>query len=87
MTCKNLKKKKKLKRLGFYVCLSAKKNGLIIFLKSFVVSDSISKKTRRTLKSVGTNPGVIYGLCKVYKHIVYNCPSCWSILSAINTHT
>ena len=74
MTCKSLKKK--IKKVGFLCFSVSQEKWAYNIFQKFVVSNSISKKTRRTLKSVGANPGVIYGLCKVYKHIVYNCPSC-----------
>ena len=54
-------------------------------LKKLVVSNSISEETRRYLKPVGTKPGIMYGLCKVHKDIIDNCPSFGPILSAINT--
>ena len=56
-------------------------------LKKLVVSNSISEGTRRSLKPVGTRPGIMYGLCKVHKDIVDNCPPFRPILSAINTPT
>ena len=36
-------------------------------LKKIVVSNIISEETRRSLKTVGTRPGIMYGLCKVTK--------------------
>ena len=56
-------------------------------LKKLVVSNSISEETRRSLKPVGTRPGIMYGLCKVHKDIIDNCPPFRPILSAINTPT
>ena len=41
----------------------------------------------RSLKPVGTRPGIMYGLCKVHKDIIDNCPPFRPILSAINTPT
>ena len=38
-------------------------------LKKLVASNSISEETRRSLKPVGTGPGIMYGLCKVLKKI------------------
>ena len=55
--------------------------------KKLVASKSISEETRRSLKPVGTRPGIMYGLCKVHKDIVENCPPFRPILSAINTPT
>ena len=42
---------------------------------------------RRSLKRVGTRTGIMYGICKVYKDIIDNCPPFWPNLSAINTPT
>ena len=42
--------------------------------KNLVASNSISEDTRRSLKPVGTRPGIMYGLCKVTKDIINNCP-------------
>ena len=41
----------------------------------------------RSLKRVGTRTGIMYGICKVYKDIIDNCPPFWPNLSAINTPT
>ena len=38
-------------------------------------------------KPVGTRPGIIFGLCKVQKDTIDNCPPFRTILSAINTPT
>ena len=54
-------------------------------LKKLVASNSISEETRRSLKPVGTRPGIMYGLCKVHKDIIDNCLPFRPILSAINT--
>ena len=59
---------------------------LTIFLKKFVASNSISEETRRSLKPVGTRPGIMYGFRKVHKDIIDNCPP-FLPLSAINTST
>ena len=56
-------------------------------LKKLVASNSISEETRRSLKPVGTRPGIMYRLCKVHKDIIDNCPPFGPILSAINTPT
>ena len=56
-------------------------------LKKLVASNSISEETRRSLKPVGTRPGIMYGLCKVHKDIIDNCPPFRPIFSAINTTT
>ena len=54
-------------------------------LKKLVVSNSISEKTRKSLKPVGTMPGITYGLCKVHKDIIDNFLPFWPIFSAVNT--
>ena len=56
-------------------------------LKKLVASNSISEETGRSLKPVGTRPCIMYGLCKVHKDIIDNCPPFRPILSAINTLT
>ena len=56
-------------------------------LKKLVASKSISEETRRSLKPVGTRPGIMYGLFKFHKDIVDNCPPFRPILSAINSPT
>ena len=53
--------------------------------KKLVASNSIPEETRKSLKLVGTRPGIMYGLCKVRKNISDNCPPFRLILSAINT--
>ena len=42
--------------------------------RKLVASNSISEETRRSLKPVGTRPGIMYRLCKVHKDID-NCLS------------
>ena len=56
-------------------------------LKTLVGSNSISEETRRSLKPVGTRSGIMYGLCKVHKDIIDNCPPFRPIFSAINAPT
>ena len=63
------------------------KKGVEILFKKLVASSSIPEETRRHLKPVVTDPGIIYGLCKVYKGLVHNLPSFRPILSATNTPT
>ena len=53
-------------------------------LKKLVASKSISEETGRSLKPVGTRPGMMYGLCKARKDIIDNCPPFRPILSAID---
>ena len=56
-------------------------------LKKLVESKSMTEKTRKSLKPVGTRPGVMYGSCKVHKASVENCPPFRLILSALSTPT
>ena len=42
-------------------------------LRKIAASNSIYEETRRSLKSVGTRPDKMYGLCKVHKDIIRNC--------------
>ena len=56
-------------------------------LKKLVASNSISEETRRSLKPVGTRPGIMYGLCKALKDFIDKCLPFWPILSAVNTPT
>ena len=48
---------------------------------SQVISDTEYKK----LKLIGSRFGMLYGLCKIHKSLIDNCPPFWSILSAIKT--
>ena len=57
------------------------------FLKKLVESKSMTEKTRKSLKPVGTRPVVMYGSYKVHKGSVGNCPPFRPILSALNTPT
>ena len=45
-----------------------------IILKKLVAANSISEETKGSLKPAGTDPGIMYGLCKVHKDIIDNCP-------------
>ena len=56
-------------------------------LKKLVATTSISEKTRRSLKPITISPGVMYGLYKVHKDIIHNCPPFGPFLSAISTPT
>ena len=47
----------------------------------------MTDKTRKSLKPVGTRPGVVYGSCNVHKASVENCPPFRPVLSALNTPT
>ena len=55
--------------------------------KKLVATNSISEETRKSLKPVGTRPGIMYGLCKVHKNIIDNFPPFRPIFSTINTPT
>ena len=56
-------------------------------LKKLVEPNSMTDKTRKSLKPVGTRPGVMYDSCKVHKASEENCPPFRPILSALNTPT
>ena len=56
-------------------------------LKKLVESNSMTDQTRKSLKSVGTTPGVMYGSCKAHKASVEKCQPFRPILSALNTPT
>ena len=56
-------------------------------LKKLVATNSLSEETSRSLKPVGTRPGIMYGLCKVHKDIIDNYASFRPILSEFNTTT
>ena len=47
----------------------------------------MTEKTSKSLKPVGTRPGVMYGSFKIHKVNVGNCQPFWPILSALNTST
>ena len=49
-----------------------------------LVATNITSEETRSLKPVGTRPGIMHGLCKVHKDIIDNCPPFRPILSAIN---
>ena len=42
--------------------------------KNLVNSNSMSKEMRKSVKPVGTNPGAMYGICKVHKQQVGGGP-------------
>ena len=42
---------------------------------------------RKSIKPVGSRPGIMYGLCKVHKEEVDGCPLFRPILSALQTPT
>ena len=49
--------------------------------------NKITEQTRKSLKPVGSKPGVIYGLYNVHKASIENCPPFGPGLSALNTST
>ena len=62
-----------------------KNNGILSFpvnqekrvdniFKKLVASNNVSEETRRSLKPVGTRPGIMYGLYKVHKDVIDNFP-------------
>ena len=56
-------------------------------LKELYQLDIIDKKTYEKLCSVGSHFGILYGLAKVHKQLLNNCPPFRPILSAIGTPT
>ena len=56
-------------------------------LKKLVESKSMTEKTRKSLKPVGTRTGVMHGSCKAPKASVGICPPVRPNLSALNTPT
>ena len=59
---------------------------LKIFLKILAASNSISEETKRSLRPVGTRPGIIYELDKFHNEIK-NYPPFWLIPPIINPLT
>ena len=55
--------------------------------KKLVDSKSLSRKTQRHLKPLGTRPGIMYGSCKVYKKCASSCLPFRPILSALKIPT
>ena len=55
--------------------------------KKLVATNSITQEARKCLKSVGTKPVIMNGLCKVHKNMIDNCSPLLPILSAIITPT
>ena len=56
-------------------------------LENFLAKQYISQQDFERLIPTGSQPGILYGLAKIHKKIVGNCPPCRPILSAINTPT
>ena len=74
----------KTRTLNFQVNHEKRINEILKSLKSSV---SLIDKQYKTIKAVGSRPGVSYGLCKVHKSIVGVCPPFRPILSAFGTPT
>ena len=56
-------------------------------LRSISKNGSLTEQQYKKVKSVGSNPGILYGLCKVLEAVVDVCPPFHPILSAIRTPT
>ena len=56
-------------------------------LKELYQFNIIDKKTYDKLRPVGSHFGILYGLAKVRKQLINNCPPFTPILSAIVTPT
>ena len=56
-------------------------------LKDLKISEVISETVYESLKPSGSKFGILYGLCKVHKQLVDNCPPFRPIMSAIKTPT
>ena len=56
-------------------------------LRSISKNDSLTEQQYKKIKAVGSNPGILYGLCKVHKALVDVCPPFRPILSTIETPT
>ena len=55
--------------------------------KQLFKAGNLSQQNYNKLRPVGSRPGILYGLCKVHKACVDNCPPFRPILSAIGTPT
>ena len=70
------------KHLNFLVNIDKQITDLLKQLKDFqVISDTEYKK----LKPRGSRFGILYGLCKIHKILIDNCPPFRPFLSAIKT--
>ena len=49
---------------------------IVDLLKMFKKSEVISENVYKNLKLRGSRLGIFYGLCKVHKQLVENCPPC-----------
>ena len=50
--------------------------------KNYITQNDYDKLTPS-----GSQPGILYGLAKIHKAVICNCPPCRPILNAINTPT
>ena len=72
------------KQLNFIVNVEKRITDL---LKDLKISEVISETVYKSLKPRGSKFGILYGLCKVHKHLIDNCPPFRPIMSAIKTPT
>ena len=56
-------------------------------LRSISKNGCLTEQQYKNVKAVGSNPVILYGICKVHKAIVDVCPPFGPILSAIGTPT
>ena len=56
-------------------------------LRDLKNSEVIFETVYKSLKPRGSRFGILYGLCKVHKQLVDNCPPFTPIMSAIRTPT
>ena len=54
-------------------------------MKGLEKSGSLSTEQYEKIKAVRSRPGILYGLCKIYKAITDVCPQFRLILSAVGT--
>ena len=62
-----------LKNDSFLNFVANQKNRIDTFVKNLVDSNSISKRMCKSVKLVGTRPGIMYVNCKVHKQQVDGC--------------
>ena len=72
------------KQLNFIVNVEKR---ITDFLKDLKIAEVISETVYKNLKPRGSKFGILYGLCKVHKQLVDNCPPFRPIMSAIKTPT
>ena len=74
--------KKPFKEVNYLV---DKEKEINILLNDLFERDVFTKQELRNLKPHGSQPGILYGLCKVHKTVTEGIPPFRPILSAINT--